>query len=270
MNKICRQYYVGGNLMNPEFRLSPLGMARLVQDCFCFFVAPFGLAAFDLRKRGLMWIISDITMDLSGERPFWGEPVEVELWLSESPKVKVVVETLITYKGRTIMKGSCTWALLDTATRKPADAGSILRDVPVNAGQSLGLRRFVFPPSGEKAWDFSYPTLFSDTDFNYHVSNLSYIRLCTDAMPCDYLRSHALRFFSIRFLNESFLGDTLVCSVSHAEPRTGQDESMDGWISSVESEPGKTNVRVYSLYGPLVPQSELADGDMELRRYFGK
>lgn len=265
MNKIIKQYTVSNGNMDPEFRLSEYGMARLPQDCFCALVAQHYLAAFDLRKRGLMWIISEFTMKMSGEKPFWGEDVEVELWLSEPPRIKVMMDYRITYKGREIMSGNSAWAILDTATRKPANASEIMKDVPVFESLALGYRRFVFPASGEKLLDFTHVPTRGETDFNYHVTNLAYFGLCMDAMPDDYSRSHSMRFFSIRFLQESFLGETLTCTVNRADG-AGVPEGMDSWNYAVASDSGKVCIRANAQYSDLVQQVPVEDIDLKIRK----
>lgn len=262
MERFIRHYDVTNGVMDSEFRLSPYGMAQLSQDCFASFVSRFHIAAFDFRHNGLMWIISEFSMRMTGERPFWGEDIEVELWLSEPPRIKAMFDYRILYKGREVMSGNCAWAILDAQTRKPANAAEIMKDVPVAEGQALGYRRFVIPASGEKLLDYSHVANRSDTDFNYHVTNLAYMNVCLDSMPDHYSRSHTLRFFSIRFLQEAFLDDTLTCSVYKADAQE-MAEGMEGWNYVISSAPGKINIRAHAQFSDMVEQT--ADENMDLR-----
>ena len=54
-----------------------------------------------------------------------------------------------------------------------------------------------------------------DLDFNFHVSNRSYISIALLTMPDEVLTSQTLASLTVHWLHETYLDDTLTCSMSH-------------------------------------------------------
>ncbi|MBO7260848.1 MAG: hypothetical protein J6U97_05085 [Bacteroidaceae bacterium] len=211
--KYCnKEYYVINAIMDQDFRLSPAGIAGLFQDCFATYMAHHHCAAFDLRRQSRMWIISDFSFKVSDIQPFWGETVKVELWVSEQPAVKVYADFRIWHNGNIVASGDSTWAMLDIEKRTPVRANSILHDVEVCNELIYGTHKRKQPASGSFECRHKHITNRSDADFNHHVTNMTYLYVCLAALPGDYLQSHLVSELSIKFKQESFIGEELECS----------------------------------------------------------
>jgi acyl-ACP thioesterase len=53
-----------------------------------------------------------------------------------------------------------------------------------------------------------------DLDFNFHVSNRSYISIALLTMPDEILASQTLTSLVVHWLHETYLDDTLTCRMS--------------------------------------------------------
>lgn len=232
MNEIMtREYKVINATMDRDFNLSAAGAQMLAQECFASLMASHGVAAFDLRRKGQMWIISEYSMEFDGGMPFWGDSVTVELWLSEISPVKVYSDYRILHDGRVFCKGYCVWAILDIGSRRPVCASEVLSDVGVTPERLFESYRIRVPEKGAQKYESVYRTNVGDIDFNNHICNISYLEAGLDVLPDEYCSSHALKSVSMRFRHESFLGDKLVC---HAYETTTDGQ----WFCEVVNDSG--------------------------------
>ncbi len=213
MNKFVKEYPITNSLMNADFRLSPIGATMLWQDCFAMYMSRHHVAAFNLRELGKMWIINDFSMRFVGEQPFWGTTVKVELWVSEEPRVKVHVDYRIKLSGSTVVEGDCSWAVLDIESRHPIAAKDVLPQFEIIPDPVFDTHRHKLPKMQDLFKVYKHIANSSDTDFNHHISNITSLRICFEAMPLEYSRSHTISEFSIKFLHEAFLGQELSCSI---------------------------------------------------------
>jgi acyl-ACP thioesterase len=219
MNKFVKEYPITNSLMNADFRLSPMGATMLWQDCFAIYMSRHHVAAFDIRPLNRMWIINDFSMRFIGEQPFWGSTVKVELWVSEEPKVKVHLDYRIKLNGQTAVEGDCSWAVLNMESRHPIAAKDFLPKFEIIPELVFDTHRHRLPTTGTLIEVYKHVTNSSDTDFNHHISNVTDLRVCFDAMPSEYTRSHTVNEVTIKFLHEAFLGQELTCSIYGTDTR---------------------------------------------------
>ena len=222
MHRFIKQYPVTNAVMDSDFRLSLYGASLIFQDGFAAYMARYKRAAFDLKELGKMWIISEFSLRFSGIQPFWGETIDLELWISDRPNVKVCADFRMSTGGRVFAEGNSVWAVLDIATRKPQVVTDLLSMVEAEDGLALGVRRMPSPAPERLDHEYVHLTNRSDMDFNMHVTNVSYVSASQDALPWEYVSSRRLESYSIHFLHESFIGDELRCLVYDTS-------EADGW-----------------------------------------
>lgn len=217
MTKFHKQYPVTNAIMGSDFRLSLYGASVVFQDGFAAYMARYKRAAFDLKEIGKMWIISEFSFRFTGIQPFWGEPIDLDLWISERPCVKVCADFRMSSNGRVFAEGNSVWAVLDIETRKPQVVTELLSMIEVDSELALGARRMPAPAPGSLDHEYVHLTNRSDMDFNMHVSNVAYVSASQDALPWEYLSARQLASYSIHFIHESFIGDELRCQVYTAQ-----------------------------------------------------
>lgn len=258
MKVIRRDYKVTNALMGPDYRFTAVGAQTLAQDCFAVLMAHYHVAAFDLRHRSLMWIISEFSMHFDGEMPFWGETVTIELWLSGKPSVKVYADYRISHKGRVFCTGDSIWAILDISSRKPAVAADILSQVDCGQEPASGIRRHKLPLAGNTVITHRHQTNISDTDFNSHVSNITYMKVCRNAMPQDYLSAHTMTDVDMKFQREAFLGRELTC-------RVAETATPDSWIYTITDDSGTVCCQAAATYIQSEPDDRCPD-NLDIRK----
>ena len=213
MSRFIKQYPVTNAIMDSDFRLSLYGASLVFQDGFAAYMARYKRAAFDIKELGKMWIITEYSFRFTGIQPFWGETIDLELWISDSPCVKVYADFRMSTNGRVFAEGNSVWAILDIATRKPQVVKDFLSMIEVEDELALGVRRTSSPSPEALDHEYVHLTNRSDMDFNMHVSNVGYVAASQDALPWEYLCGRQLETFTIHFIHESFIGDELLCRV---------------------------------------------------------
>ena len=258
MKILKQQYNVLNSMMDPEFRLTPGSLISLTQDIFARYCSAYWCGAFDLREKNRMWIINDFTFRITDAMPFWTESIDVETWFSEKPAIKLRQDYRLSQNGKVFAIGDCTWAVLDMESRKPLAASDVLPEFELHEEIVLGTHRHRFPQKTEPLLTYRHMTNNNDKDFNYHVTNVSYANICLGALPEDYLSSHELHEFSIKFLQETFIGQELQCQVSRtATPNL--------WTYDITSDGATLACQAYAQYGEPYSREGILDRNLPFR-----
>lgn len=102
--KYTRVYTVGCGDMDVNYRLTKIAAAKFFQETFAMNCARHNLAAFDVCKQNLVWVISDLHIEFSSTMPYWSEEFSVEIWISEKTKMRTYCDFQIYYKNNVIAK----------------------------------------------------------------------------------------------------------------------------------------------------------------------
>ena len=231
MDKYSHTYNVIlDNMDLNEYRLRPIAAIMYMQDCFARYCATKKLAAYDLFKKNLYWIISEFNVEFVDDLPFWSEEITAEIWFSEVTKLKIYTDFVIKYNDKVFAKGNICWFILDQITKRPAKTDIITTGCQVINELTIGEhKKFVLGEKGEKVSDIVHKTNVSDLDFNIHVNNKSYIVIAEMTLSNDFKKTHDLKNINIKYNRETFLGDTLVCN-------TYKSDKTDSFIHIIEKD----------------------------------
>lgn len=86
MSKYIREYRITLRDMTINFVAKLTTLLYDFQECFAQFSAEHNLTGFDLDKKGLMWVVSNINIEMLDKIPVWNEVIRIELWFSEVKK----------------------------------------------------------------------------------------------------------------------------------------------------------------------------------------
>ena len=201
-----------------EYRLRPISAIMYLQDAFARYTATKRMAAYDLFAKNLYWVVADINMDFTENLPFWSEEIKVELWFSEVSKLKIYIDFYIYSKGKVIAKGNSLWFLISRDSQRPVRADEVAEKFEIVNELVLGEhKKFIIPETTEVYTKIEHTNNLSDTDFNKHVNNKSYINLAEMTAPDEFRKTRRLKNLHIRFNKETFLGDTLTCTANKTE-----------------------------------------------------
>jgi len=196
-----------------EYRLRPIAAIMYIQDAFARLCATKKMAAYDLFATNQYWIVTEFNIDFIDKLPFWSEEIGVNIWISETTKLKIYTDYEITYKNKPFAKGNAIWFVIDKETKRPAKTEIIAEKFEVLSEFALDEhKKFILPEIREKVSDIKHTNNLSDLDFNNHVNNKSYINLAEMTASEEFRKSHRLKSLNIRFNKETFLNDTLICS----------------------------------------------------------
>lgn len=215
LNKYTKTYNVIlDNMDLIEYRLRPISAIMYIQDAFARYTATKKMAAYDLFAKNHYWVVGEFNIEFVDAPPFWSEEIKVEIWISELSKLKIYTDYNIYYKDRVFAKGNACWFIIDSTSKRPVKTDDVKERFEICEELVLGEhKKFVLSEMKEKVNEINHKMNLSDLDFNNHVNNKSYINIAEMTAPYEYKKTHKLKQLSIRFNQETFLNDTLTCSL---------------------------------------------------------
>ena len=244
--------------ITPTYRLTPNALLMYFQDSFARLMTIHDVAAFDIVKQHRMWVITEVQIDIQPTVAYWSEDFTVELWVSELTSLRIYCDFRIFRKdnGLLIASGTSQWNILNLDTKRLEMTDFLadrLKVAPELMTGSHKKTRFPKPQSVDMQMEHRATRL--DLDFNFHVSNRSYVSIALLTMPEEVLATQALASLTVHWLHETYLDDTLVCTMS----RTADD----GYLHKLTNAEG---VVVCELLSRWQPQPEAADVSEVLNR----
>lgn len=206
--------------ITPLYRLTPNALLMYFQDSFARMMTVHHLAAFDIVKQHRMWVITEVQLDIQPTVTFWSEEFTVEIWVSELTSLRIYCDFRIVRKDNRLLMASGTsqWNILNLETKR-LETTDFLADkltvVPEMMTASHKKSRFPRMYSVDMVMEHQ-PTRL-DLDFNFHVSNRSYVSIALLTMPDEVLASQTLSSMTVHWLRETYKDDTLTCRMSRTD-----------------------------------------------------
>lgn len=213
MNSYTHRYSITAADMDTKYRMTPSAVLLYYQDAWARYMACLHLAAFDLVHQNLMWVISEFNARFEEQDAFWSQDVDVTIWNSELSALRLYVDFRITAMDGTLLSsGYGCWTLLDTQEHKLV-ANSILADqLPILDDFAIGTHKKIRLPEGTNVLqEVIHRVNPINLDFNGHVNNRTYLSIAMQTVSERWQNVQSMRSMSIRWLKETFLGDTLQC-----------------------------------------------------------
>lgn len=254
MNKYTHKYTITCQDMNKDYRLSPAAVLLYFQESFARYMGCLHLAAFDLVKERKMWIITEMSAEMTPSDTFWGDDIEVEIWVSEITALRVYADYRISNADThaLIAKGTSCWNLMNADTRKLEPTDSVAPKIETLPEMMTDSHKKVRFPKGDnilKRADHKVNQL--DLDFNGHVNNRSYINIAMLTVPDEFLLSHRTNRYVIHWLHESYLGETLSCVLHKTD--------NGAYLHQIVKEDGSISAEILSEWEPLERIVDVSD-----------
>lgn len=205
--------------MDITYHLTPNGVLLYFQDCFANYLKTQRIAAFDIIKDNLFWIISQFNMTFIGPRPIWSETISVEMWVRKISTVKLFVNFHIKNEASEIVaEGDSVWAVINTETKRPHNIAELLASRGITPDPT-DIHKIHITAESEKILykEVTHQVNMTDLDFNGHMCNRSYLNLAMGTAPIDFIRTYLPQKLSIQFKHEAFIGEELRCQVFQAK-----------------------------------------------------
>ena len=235
--------------ITPLYRLTPNALLMYFQDSFARLMTLHHVAAFDIVKQRRMWVITEVEMDIQPTVIYWSEDFTVELWVSELTPLRIYCDFRILRKdnGQLIVSGTSQWNILNLDTKRLEKTDFIAGKLTVVPELMTSSHRKVrFPKPQAYDMQMQHRATRLDLDFNFHVSNRSYVSIALMTMPEEMLAKQMLSSLTVHWLHETYLDETLICRLSvmddgcclHTltnEQETVVCELMSRWQPQVET-----------------------------------
>ena len=252
--KYSHRYTIVCTDMNKDYRLSPAAVLLYFQESYARYMGCLNLAAFDIVKERKMWIITEMSAELSPVDTFWGNDIEVTIWVSEITALRVYADYRITNvdTGLEIARGTSCWNLMNADTRKLEPTDSVALKIPVVPEMMTASHKKVrFPHSDMVLKQVEHRVNQLDLDFNGHVNNRSYISIAMLTIPDEFIVAHRTSRFVIHWLRESYFGENLRCTLCKT--------ADNNYIHQITKEDGSVAAEILSIWEPITSKVDVSE-----------
>ncbi len=254
MDHYSHIYSITAADMDTRYRMTPNAVLLYYQDCWARYMSSLHIAAFDVIKHHLMWVITEFNAWFEDDTALWSDDIDVTVWNSEVSALRLYAEFRIRRAdGVEVAHGYGCWTLLDTETRRLAPNSQLPVQLPVLPEMCLdGHKRSKFPKDGTLLTEVIHRVNPINLDMNGHVNNRTYLSIAMQSANESFMDMYAIRSISIRWLRETFLGDTLTCRLILL-PREQRDGTYT-YTHIITREDGQSAAQIYSEWSVRTKQ----------------
>lgn len=252
--------------MDTAYRMTPNAVLLYYQDCWARYMSRLHMAAFDLVHKNRIWVITEFNSWWEERDAYWSQDVEVRVWNSEVTGLRLYAEFVMTKPdGTPVAHGYGCWTLLDIESHRPVAISELGIDESRLYGEEKH-GKIRIPAGQQMLHQVEHRVNPINLDFNGHVNNRTYLNIAMQS-AFSYQQSvisgqqsavsgqQKLKNLTIRWLRETFLGDTLVC-------RLWQTEQPNTFLHVIS----KDDVAVAQIYSELTDRTTDAIIDTEAPR----
>lgn len=169
----------------------------------------FGMAS--LNEDNYTWVLSRLAIELD-EMPYQYEEFTIQTWVENIYRLFTDRNFAIINKdGKKIGYARSVWAMINLATRKPADllalhGGGIVDYV---CEESCPIEKPSRIKVDSQEITSTLVAKYSDIDINGHVNSIRYIEHILDLFPLEMYKTKRIRRFEMAYVAESYYGDEL-------------------------------------------------------------
>ncbi len=212
-------YPIVASDMDITYHITPNPILLYFQDSFARYLSSKRLAAFDIIDQNLIWVITEIDINVIGKRPLWSDQIQVEIEFAEISSVRIYVNyKVLDSNGIPFVEGTSCWVIINSVTKRPFAAREMLHEagICVNPDSKKKEIKGTASSNQELYKEVQHQVNVTDLDFNGHVCNRSYLSIAMGTAPLDFIKTHAPKRFHIKFVREAFFGELLTCELFKA------------------------------------------------------
>ncbi len=252
--KYSHRYNVTSADIYKDYRISAHAVLLYFQESFARYMACLRLGAFDLVKERKMWVITEMSADMAPADTFWGDDIEVTIWVSEISLLRVYADYYIVNlrTGERVVSGSSSWSLMNAETRHLEPTEAVAKKIAVVPEMMTEThRKMRFPKDGELLTRIAHKVNRTDLDFNRHVNNRSYLKIAMITSSDRFIAQNRVRKMIIHWQHETYLEETLACSLFQVGDST--------YLHRLAKEDGTVAAEILSVWEPLVSDVDVAE-----------
>lgn len=200
-------------------RLKPSAMLAMFQDCSEDLTEGWGVGLDAMIAKGIIWVAAKVGYTVT-RLPQHGETVTVRGWAARSRSgicpFRYILED---ESGAECASGVSMWVLSDLATHSMMSSHIPVIKLPTPEPDDAKLPRFRSIRRPETQEHTLRRVLFSETDFNGHLTNTRYIDWLTDLIDPAFHRTHPTRGVRIDYRAETFPNEEIMLDWNLTEER---------------------------------------------------
>ena len=256
--RYTHRYSITAADMDTRYRMTPSAVLLYFQDCWARYMACLNLAAFDVVKQNLLWVITEFSAWFEPQNALWSDDIDVTVWNSEMSSLRLYTDFRIhKADGTEVAHGHACWTLLDTEAHRLAPNTPLASQIPVLPEMtSLSHKKMRFPANGTPIHQTEHSVNTMDLDFNGHVNNRAYLSIAMQSADEAFMDTYAILCLTIHWQKETFLGDTLLCQLQRLPDET--DDTLFKYLHTISRSDGQTAAQVYSEWVPRTVQLDVS------------
>lgn len=177
-----------------------------------------------LNAMGLTWMLHRMHIRVR-RMPKQGEMIRLDTWPTKVDRLFALRDfRMTTLAGEELVAASSGWMVIDMERRRPVRLPALVTDVMSACGMvepqlSFSLDAKLVPTVYQNSRDFV--ATYDNIDFNKHVTQATYVRWLTNALPYSFLKAHEIREIELIYEHE-IMPDSEVHSENAMEERDGK------------------------------------------------
>lgn len=257
MDTYSHRYSITAADMDTRYRMTPNAVLLYYQDCWARFMSCLHLAAFDVIKHNLLWIITEFNACFESETALWSDDIEVTVWNSEISALRCYAEYRICRSdGTEVAHGYGCWNLIEVNSHHLVPTTALPYPVPeLPQMTTYSHRKRRFKDEGTVLQTYEHRVTPINLDFNGHVNNRTYLSIAMQSAEEAFLDQYAIRCMAIHWQHESFLGDTINCQLAVLP------NDIDGeyhYLHTMRRNDTEVAAQVYSEWVPRTIQHDIS------------
>jgi acyl-ACP thioesterase len=199
-----------------SYEVDALGLARptailnYLQEAAGDHAKLLGVSVRDLMPHGLTWVLSRTHLKIEGQAHS-REELRVRTWPSSREGHFSCREFEVTAPdGRPIAVATCSFAVLDLATRRPVPIDERLPAYPLLPRRALADDFKTLPRLTGADTELAFRVGRVDLDVNRHANNVVYAAWALETVPAEVAERCFLSELEIAYRAEVFYGETVI------------------------------------------------------------
>lgn len=225
-------------------RVRPATLLNFLQEAAGDHARVLGVAVRDLMRHGLTWVLSRTHLRCFGTAHS-REEILVRTWPSlREGRFTCREFELFGTDGRPVALATCSFAVLDLATRRPIAIDERLPQYPLLLKRALKDNFATLPRLDQADREQTFRVGMGDLDINGHANNVVYAGWALETVPFEVARTCRLVDLEIAYRAEVLYGETVISRCR----RIGEGEKPEFLHQLVRREDGMELTRLVSRW----------------------
>jgi len=208
-NSFTRDFEIGISSCNSSLVVKPSSLQDMLVDTSMSHSIVMGIGYYDLLKKNLMWVISEMEMHFK-KYPRFTDKISIKTWPIE-PKMLSTERNYEIYDniGNIIGYAISTWCVLDAQTRRLTKVKECGKQDIDYLPCKYTKTQFKFCGVEKLQLLASDEVLATNLDGNSHMNNICYVSKILDHLPQEDLNKLVPKVAHMKFIHEMRLGDKI-------------------------------------------------------------